>query len=74
MNCLKSFLFDKNTSILALAQGSATGRRFQNIATRDEWERYEWLGEEQIELEQLFGISGRTRLEDGGGDKPTSSQ
>jgi len=30
--------------------------------------------EEQFDIDQLFGIPPRTRLEDGGGDKPTSSQ
>ena len=57
----KKVRFDKDTSVLALARESAPGRRSQKKATRDEWDRYEWLGEEQIEPEQLFGISGRTR-------------
>ena len=50
-NPFEEFL-DKRTSILALAREALLGGVLLNIATRDEWERYEvaWRGKIPTEL------------------------
>lgn len=64
---MRNFLFeeflDKRTSILALAREALLGGVLLNIATRDEWERYEWLGEERYQLNwaALWQTSIRTK-------------
>lgn len=65
----EKFLFeeflDKRTSILALAREALLGGVLLNIATRDEWERYKWLGEERYQLNwaALWQISIRQSFE-----------